>query len=50
MYFLCLGIWWRRQIFISKILKFYFLENEKNFWSEVQHIFPSFASDVFKTN
>ena len=38
------GIWWRREIWISKILKFDFLENKKNLWSEMKNIFPSLTS------
>ena len=36
---LCLGIWWRHEIWISGILKFDFLENKKSFWSEIKNIF-----------
>ena len=35
---LCLGIWWRHEILISKILKFDFLKNEKSFWSETKNV------------
>ena len=34
---------------VIKSLKFDFLENEKNFWSEIKNIFPSFARAFFKT-
>ena len=37
--FICLGIWWRHEIWVSKILNF--LENEKSFWREIKNIFPS---------
>ena len=30
-FFSCLGIWWRHEIRISKILNFNFLKNEKGF-------------------
>ena len=36
---LCVGIWWRHEIWKSKILKFDFLENEKSFWSEMKTVF-----------
>ena len=34
------GIWWRHETWIFKILKSDFLENEKSFWSEIKNIFP----------
>ena len=45
----CLGIRWRHETWISKILKFGFLENKKSFWSEIKNIFPSFTSTLFWT-
>ena len=30
----CLGIWWRHDIWISKMLKVDYLKNEKSFWGE----------------
>ena len=44
---LCLGIWWRHEIRISKLLNFDFLENENNFLSEIKNIFPSFTKAFF---
>ena len=41
---LCLSIWWRHKVWITKNLKFDFLENEKNFWTEIKNIFLSFTS------
>ena len=35
------------EIWIPKILKFGFLENGKNFWSEIKNIFPSSTSSLF---
>lgn len=32
-----------------KILKFEYLKNGKNFWKEIENIFPSFESALFKT-
>ena len=46
---LYLGIWWRHETWVSKILKFDFLENRKSFWSETKNlswfrqVFLSFA-------
>ena len=34
-----LSIWWRHEIWKSKILKFDFLKNEKSFWSEIKTFF-----------
>ena len=36
---LCFGIWWFHEIWKSKILKFDFLENEKNLWSKKKNFF-----------
>ena len=36
----CLGIWWRHDIWISKMLKVNYLKNEKSFQSEIKSIFP----------
>ena len=44
-----LGIWWRDEIWIPKILKFDFIENEKSFWSEIKNTFPSLTSVLFQT-
>ena len=44
-----LGIWWRHEIWISKILNFNSLENEKSFRSEIKNIFPSLISTLFYT-
>ena len=44
---LCLGIWWCYETWISKTLKFYFLENKKRLWSEIKFFFPTFTSAVF---
>ena len=38
--------WWRHEIWISKVLFFDFLENEKSFWIE-KNMFPSFAKALF---
>ena len=43
----CLGIWWRHDIWISKMLKVDYLKNEKSFRSEIKSIFPCFASAFF---
>ena len=45
---LCLGIWWRHEIWKCKILKFDFLENEKSFWSEIRNIFLAWQVLVFR--
>ena len=42
----CLGIWWRHEIWISRILKFDFLENEKSFCCSEIIFFP-LISKVF---
>ena len=34
-------------MWISKLLKFDFLQNKKSFWSEIRNIFPSFTSGLF---
>ena len=39
---LCLGIWWCYETWISKTLKFYFLENKKRLWSEIKKFFSYF--------
>ena len=44
---LCLGIWWPHEIWMSQILNFDFLDNNKSFWSEIKTFFlvsqvPSF--------
>ena len=35
------------EIWISKILNFDFLENEKSYQSEIKNIFPSFVKALF---
>ena len=42
-----LGIWWRDEIWIFKILNLDFLEKEKSFLSEIKDIFFSFTSVLF---
>ena len=37
---LCLGIWWQHEIWIFEKLKFDYLKNENNFWSEMKNVFP----------
>ena len=46
----CLGIWWRHDVWISKMLKIDYLNNEKSFQSEIKSIFPCFESAVFYTS
>ena len=36
---LCLGIWWRHDIWISKMLEVDYLKNKKSFRSEIKSIF-----------
>ena len=43
----CLDIWWRHDIWISKMLKVDYLKNEKSFRSGIKSIFPCFASALF---
>ena len=43
----CWGIWCCHEIWISKILKFDFLENKKSFWSEIKSISPNFTNALF---
>ena len=45
----CLDIWWRHDIWISKMLKPDYLKNAKSFRSEIKSIFPCFASALFQT-
>ena len=44
---LYLAIWWRHEIWRSKVLKFDFLENEKSFRSEIKNIFRCITSIHF---
>ena len=41
---LCLGIWWRHDIWIPENLKFDYLKNKKSFWFEIKNIIPYFTS------
>ena len=41
---LCLGIWWRHEIWKCRILKFDYLENKKSFWSKIKNTFPSLTT------
>ena len=41
------SIWWRHEIRMSKLLNFDFLENKKDFWSEMKNCFPSFTKALF---
>ena len=34
----------RHDIWVSEKLKFNYMQNEKTFWSEIENIFPCFAS------
>ena len=43
---LFLGIWWRRDIWISKKLKLDYLKNKKSFRSEIKNNFPCFTSPL----
>ena len=40
---------WNLNVWISEILKFDFLENEKSFWSEIKNNCPSLKSALFYT-
>ena len=43
----CLGIWWRHDIGISKMLKFDYHKSEKSFQSKIKGIFLCFKSAHF---
>ena len=43
----CLSTWWHHEILNSEILVFEYLKKEKNFWSALKNIFPSFKSALF---
>ena len=46
--FLCLGIGWRHETWLSKILNFDFLENEKSFWRKIKSISPRYFFRIKK--